>query len=651
MTSFWRLRRARTIVDSPRTVPFSRNHAVASVPGPAGAAPRQFAPKARFPMSNPILRVPGTAERRALNRIGRRAFVRFMGLALLAVSTVVGACSDPIDNERNGIVHISINGLQAGSENAGRVIITGEGIEEIDEVIPAALTELELSVNAGTYHVTYEPPSGYAMASIPNNENDFDVIIVAGETTEVTRTIVVATGTLNIAVTGLAAGAATGGNASVLRTDLAGQTPVVVPVATNGTASTSVVPGTYQVTYAPPAGHALASGETGVESHTIATGGSATATFAVEVLAATGTLRVQVNGLTGTPATGGSVQVTRTGQTPINQAVPAAGTLDIVVGVGSYEVQYFPAAGFALTAGQTNPQTVNVTQGTTSSATFTVEESAGPSGILFHSDWSTATGATQDALLDTSKPAPWTIAIGSGWGPTDPARIIPTGSLNFPTANVFEVVVPFTGGEHGPARIMRYQGMPELATGESRFYRWYASINLPNPLPAGFDALWHPMQDGNASSGSNWEWEVVGHTTGDNIPSGKWRNRIFLKARSTHRRFFVDLDLNTVYRFELAVHRIGANEFDIETRVFEGSSTTPLFDSADYVSVDDAGTNLASAGITSPFVQLASTVGLNCGQNDVMQGMAALNGNMLFGYQAAFAVSADDWIGPYSNGI
>ena len=650
MMPFWRLRSGGTIVDSPRKSPFSRKRDVASTPAMPGASPRRFVSKARLMMSNPILLVPGQAERRALSRIGRRAFVRFMGLALLAVPAL-SACSDPVDNERDGVVHITINGLQPGADNAGRVIITGEGIEEIDEVIPAALTEIEISVEAGTYHVTYEPPSGYAMASIPNNENDFDVTVVAGETTEISRTIEVATGTLNISVTGLSAGAATGGSASVLRTDLSGQTPVVVPVATNGSATTSVVPGTYEVTYTPPAGHTLASGETGVESHTIASGGSATATFAVEVLAATGTLRVQVNGLTGSATSGGSVQITRTGQPQIDQAVPVAGTLDLVVGVGTYNVQYFPPSGFALAAGQTNPQSVSVTQGTTTSATFTVTPSAGPTGIVFHSDWSTALGNTQAALLDISKPVPWAIAIGSGWGnaPDSQAAIAPNPG-GFPTQNVFRVVIPFGGTEHGTARIIRTDDIPVPANGQSLYYRWYASVNLPDPLPAGFDALWHPWQDGQASSGSNWEWEVVGRTVGDNIPAGKWRSRMYLKGRSTHRRFFVDLDLNTVYRFELRVLRISDTEFDVETRVYLGDSTTPLFDTDDFMSIDGGGTHLGSAGITAPFVDPNNLNGLNMGQNDVMQGMVAVGKDILFGYQAGVAVSNSDWIGPYANG-
>jgi hypothetical protein len=603
-------------------------------------------------MSNPILRAPDGAEGSIFGRFGRRAFVRFLGVALLALSTVATACSDdPTDNERNGRVHISITGLQAGAENAGRVRITGEGIAEIDEIIPAELTELgPLSVRAGTYHVEYTPPDGYTMA--PGNTNAFDVTIVAGETTEVTRAIVLASGTLNITVTGLSAGAVNGGSASVLRTDIVGQTPVVVGVPANGTTSTSVQPGSYTVTFTAPAGHELAAGETGIEEATVPASGSDGVSFAVAVLASTGTLRVQVNGLTGSPANGGSVQITRTGQPQINQNIPAAGTLDVVVGVGSYNVQYFAPSGFALTAGQTNPQAVNVTQGTTSTASFTVEESAAPTGIVFHSDWRTATGISQAALLDTSSPTPWAIAIGSGWNnsPDSQSAIVPNPG-GFPTTNVFRVVIPFDGTEHGPARIIRTDDIPVPANGASLYYRWYASINLPDPLPAGFDALWHPWQDGNASSGSNWEWEVVGRTVGDPIPAGKWRSRVYLKGRSTDRRFYVDLDLNTIYRFELHVLRISNTEFDIEARVFLGDSTTPLFDSDDFQSVDGGGVTLGSAGITAPFVDPANLNGLNTGQNDVQTGMLSVGHDILFGYQAAYAVSASDWIGPYSNGI
>ena len=597
-------------------------------------------------MSNPILRVPVEV----FGRLGRRAFVRLLGVVLLAVSTVASACSDdPTDNERNGRVHITILGLQAGAANAGSVRITGEGIEPIEEVIPASLTELgPLIVRAGTYHVEYTPPEGYTMAA--GNTNVFDVTIVAGETTEITRTIVVANGTLDVTVTGLSASAVNGGSASVLRTDIGGQTPVIVPIATNGSASTSVVPGNYTVTYTPPAGHALAAGETGVEDAVVPASGSDAVSFAVEVLASTGTLRVSITGLEAGATSGGDVQITRTGQPQIDEDVPVNGVLDLIVEVGTYSVTYFPPSGYSLTAG-TNPQNVNVTQGATSSATYTVEESPAPEGIVWAADWGTGTGVTQPILLDSGSPTPWTLAIGSGWGssPDSQAAIVPNPG-GFPTTNVFRVVIPFDGTDHGPARIIRTTTIPVPANGGSLWYRWYASVNLPDPLPAGFDALWHPWQDGQASGNSNWEWEVVGRTVGDAIPAGKWRSRLYLKGRSSDRRFFVDLDLNTVYRFELHVLRISNTEFDVETRVFLGDATTPLFDSDDFASVDGGGINLASPGITAPFVDPNNLNGLNSGQNDVQLGMLSVGHDILFGYQAAFAVSASDWVGPYANG-
>jgi hypothetical protein len=209
-------------------------------------------------------------------QIGRREFVRTSS-GLLVAATMFG-CSDPSAPDA-GVVRVVINGLGAGITTAGSATITGEGITPINLVLPP-IAEGSASVKAGNYHVVYAPPAGYTMA--PGELNEIDVIVEAGATTNVEFDVVPATGTLRVTVTGLAGGAASGGGAQALRTDIGGQTPLAIVIPGTGTVDSSVAPGTYSVTFSAPAGYQLTAGATNPVVVVVASSATATANFAVE---------------------------------------------------------------------------------------------------------------------------------------------------------------------------------------------------------------------------------------------------------------------------------------------------------------------------------------------------------------------------------
>ncbi len=212
--------------------------------------------------------------------ITRRSFVKTSGGILVA--TALGSACAGADASTLGTVKVTITGLPTGLPDNGTAVITRTdiaGATPIDLTIPAGVTTGDVQVPAGTYHVVYTPPSGLQV----NGVNAFDVTIVAFDITEVTVSVsaIATSGTLHVTVTGIAAGAATGGIAVLQRTDQTAS-PVTANVPQGGGVDTVVPTGTYTVTYTPPSAHSLNSGITNPQTGKVVTSGATTTcTFAV----------------------------------------------------------------------------------------------------------------------------------------------------------------------------------------------------------------------------------------------------------------------------------------------------------------------------------------------------------------------------------
>lgn len=230
------------------------------------------------------------------------------------------------------------------------------------------------NVPAGNYNVTYTPPSGYQLAA--GSANPQVVSVAAGGTGNVTFAGQVIPGSVQITVTGLS-GALGGGQVSARRTDNTGSTfSASLPAPTSGSSTGSIAglpPGDYNVSYAPPVGYQLASQSPQIVA--VVSGAQASASFAV--VAATGTLRMIVEGVAVGAPDAGSAQVQRTdiaGQTPIAVTVPASGSVDTSLQPGTYSITFSPPSGYQLAAGQTNPRSVTVTGTQTVITTFQVAQ-------------------------------------------------------------------------------------------------------------------------------------------------------------------------------------------------------------------------------------------------------------------------------------
>ena len=590
--------------------------------------------------------------RTAAERIGRRQFVRTAG-GVLGAAAVGNACRE-VGSPGSGTIIVNLLGFVTGATALGSATISGGNLATpLVVTLTGPDTFAEVTVEVGTYQVEYEAPSGYTVAPgtgytvNAQGRGERSVLVQDQQVTEVSFTVAAATGTLRITVTGIQSGAANGGSASVLRTDITGQTPATVNVPTVGTVDTPFAPGTYSVTYTPPSGHLLSAGQTNPQSVPITGGQTGTATFQVQQ---TGTVRVTVTGIDGGAANGGSASILRTdigGQTPITANVPLSGTVDTPRLPGTYSVTYTPPSGRRLVAGQTNPQNVTIAGGAVGTATFQIEVSPIPSGVVFHSDWRSGTGTSSNALRDTSQTVPWPTL-----GPNNPGvlEVVAATGLDFPTATVVKVTALDRGDGGARAQSVSMLGstaIPGLpSNGSMLFYRWYIRNTAPEPFPS-TDDLNHNIENGNA--GQNWLMESV---VNDN---GTWTLRWSFEGTGFPSNRFIcpALTKGVTYRIELQIQRLSATTFNAHTRVYNDlvSTTVPLYDDDDFVNSNSSG-SLASTPTLS-FAMLSVMNELQMGFNGLSMGggITGANDEFVHSYFGGAVVRTDDWCGPYSGGI
>lgn len=550
-----------------------------------------------------------------------------------------------------GSLRIQVNGLAAGASGGGtaQVLRTDIGGQSPVPVTIDASGVLDVPLEVGTYSVTFTPPSGY---ELPAGQTNFRNATIADSATstvtyQVSQVVTPTAGTLRVQVTGLQAGASSGGSVSALRTDIGGQSPIVAAVAASGSVDVSLQGGTYDVTYTPPAGYQLNAGQTNPQSATITNGATSNVGFAVSVIApTTGTMRVQVSGILAGAPNGGSAAIQRTdipGQSAVTVQVPTSGTVDSTVQAGTYTVTYLPPSGYQLNAGQTNPRNLTITSGQTSTASYQVSQTATPVGVVFHSDWSTALGTSDNAIMDNGKSKPWTLAGGNG------LAVVSSAGLDFPTTNALRVTA--LGSTSGFA-LLRVTGLPVPGVGQSRYYRWYSRMVLPDDVEPNDDET-HPHQDGNAASDSNWLF----HVYHDAPMANHWMPQFRGEAAFPNDRFGGNtgvapigpqLQKNVTYRFEVKITRTGTSTFTMDVRVYDSAGVL-LYDGDDFQNqVRTATINTRTFNVNN----LGNLGQFNAGLNGLGTGSTApWYPSSVYMYQGAVAISGTDWLGPYSGGI
>jgi hypothetical protein len=307
-------------------------------------------------------------------------------------------------------------------------------------------------------------------------------------------------------------------------------------------------------------------------------------------------------------------------------------------------VDYSPPAGYQMLTG---PQTVvTIATDETRTVNFGVERVSGTNPVIaFHSDWSTALGGGDDAILDSGQELPWDFVIGNGRLST----VIPSTGLDFPTANVLLVVAEWRGSPVGaaaqnPRLDHRNEHLPVPAIGESLFFRWYKRVVWTPAYTA--DTQLHPIQDGSSGSQTNWEQQVF------NNPDGTWNHNWNVGGGAQNpfpdNRWLAPLlDKGVTYRFEHQILRISDDQFHLHTQIFSALGQR-LLDDDDFRNINN--TRLLSSEPDLFFNNIANLAGMQVGFNGLSAGVETEFPMPLF-YQGAVAVRTDDWCGPYADGV
>lgn len=237
------------------------------------------------PSDDSPVRASETVKRLAAGGlISRRAFVSSTGGILVAAGTAAACSSDPNNPTVTGSAHLTITGLDPSTLVGGQITITALDVPSFQPItvdVPASGDSGIINdIPVGNYRIEYAPPLNHALA--PGQVNPQDIVITEGATTDVTWAVVVAQANIKVVVTGLSGTAPNGGSAAILRTDLAGQSPVTLNIPLAGNATLGVTVGTYSVTYSPPAGHQLNNGVQNPQTATPTAGLTVTKTFGVQ---------------------------------------------------------------------------------------------------------------------------------------------------------------------------------------------------------------------------------------------------------------------------------------------------------------------------------------------------------------------------------
>lgn len=270
---------------------------------------------------------------------------------------------------------------------------------------------------------------------------------------------------------------------------------------------------------------------------------------------------------------------------------------------------------------------------------------------LFFSNFSAALGTGNTAITDGSK---WGIG---GYG----HEVVASTGLDFPSANVCRFGADYANSGFC---LLQKSGLPSLAVGSTRYYRWYVRMTFPDALVGNGD---HPWQDGNAVSDSCWLFGV--HYGSDDSPAhdADWRAGVSI-LRDAGDGGTIDctqgpwLTKGVTFRLEVAVQRLSSTTFDLRTRIHNTAGAL-LYTGADMPAAFGGGT-LDSRG---PYaIKAAQQAGFgdyfNIGTNDFETAgndwwnQAPYSGLFTYGYQGCVAIAdrvesiaPGVWIGAYGT--
>jgi hypothetical protein len=281
--------------------------------------------------------------------------------------------------------------------------------------------------------------------------------------------------------------------------------------------------------------------------------------------------------------------------------------------------------------------------------------------VLFESDWSTATGTSDDALRDTGQPTPWIKGLSDG-GVLEIVNAASAGLSHWPTANALKVTCMAAGNgnckaEH--ADIDNAWSAPPI--GQSLYYRVYLQVdsmyNQNSHLPSE-----HPFENGNGGGShtdwvftteahSNGEWSIEWRFANSDWPNNRWcvdgtasgctdgdkRNRPTLKSNHT-------------YMIEIQFEHTSETHFSLRPRVWDVAGDSLVYGPESFVNVNRTAT-MAESGVltfnTKNWLQLMiGTSGVTATAGEIPPGFKYSEPMYYWG---AVAVCANDWCGPHGR--
>lgn len=283
-----------------------------------------------------------------------------------------------------------------------------------------------------------------------------------------------------------------------------------------------------------------------------------------------------------------------------------------------------------------------------------------PSGggvVYFRSDWSTATGNSDAAFRDTSKPRPWTYANGTLLpGGKSSVRVTAADGRDYPTTNYLRVHHDTPSNDQWAELAFEAANnyVPTPQVGDSIGMRTYYRVVLPNTWNN--DRETHGTYFVDAGQGYGWgpgalglyqwtwtdsTWDYVLTVSDQVTPSAD----VYWHRAGATTLAAARLQKFTTYRIEWLYIRTGTNAFQVRSRVYTAAGVL-VIDTAQLVNDFWTGTataNLATFTFTVSGAGAAYMRGFKIGTNG---GIAA---NVDFVEYAGVAV-CDGWCGPYGPG-
>jgi len=211
-----------------------------------------------------------------------------MSIAACAETASVGGPGDPDDPDDpgnppgQGTLHIEVDGLDASASTGGTATVAPTGNTGGTEVTVGIAQDgsADVSLPAGTYQLTYDPPAVHGVASGDTREKD--VTVTSGETSSVTFQVVFQPGQGDGGLEGSVAadnGAVGGG---VVEVWSGNSLVATAAIGGNGTFSVSVPAGSYQLRLQPASGYAIGANEADPRNVAVQGGAVTDADFEVQ---------------------------------------------------------------------------------------------------------------------------------------------------------------------------------------------------------------------------------------------------------------------------------------------------------------------------------------------------------------------------------